>query len=167
MNPRFEAEVQLNFQSVYALQKASTNAVLRASIRVCAVVCTLDAMVLWGLHRPGKWWVTACALLVLGVAALMNRLVAWLVYSTRNRKVEMMRYCFDEAGMHFSDSVEAGIFFYDGFVKLLESEAYYFLFVQKHAAHVLPKADFTRGAPAEFAAFLEEKTGKSVIRVRG
>ena len=56
---------------------------------------------------------------------------------------------------------------YENFVKLVETEEYFFLYVQKNQAYILDKRSFTHGNPAEFAAFISEKTGLDVKRVKG
>lgn len=43
---------------------------------------------------------------------------------------------------------------YDAILQGVESRDYYFLYVSRSLAYILPKADFTLGDPAAFSAFL-------------
>ena len=46
-----------------------------------------------------------------------------------------------------------------------ESEDHFFLFMSKRDGYIMKKSDFIQGDPAQFAAFLREKTGRDVRKV--
>lgn len=167
MDPLFEVVTRVSYQNIYALQKASVNNGIWVGKWVLLGLSIFNAALSWLTNQSDKWWDTALCLLVVVLVFFVQRLVAWLVYRGRNRGVEEMRFCFEEAGMRVVDAVAEGVIRYDGFVKLLENRGYYFLFIEKRAAYVLPKADFVQGDPQKLGAFLEEKTGKEVMRARG
>ena len=55
---------------------------------------------------------------------------------------------------------------YDKILLPLETRDYFILLLGKANAHALPKAGLEGAAPEQFRAFLAEKTGKPVQRVR-
>lgn len=50
--------------------------------------------------------------------------------------------------------------------KLFEDQARYFLFVNKNSAVIVRKDGFTVGDPAEFGAWIAEKTGEEITKLR-
>ena len=53
---------------------------------------------------------------------------------------------------------------YSKIQKIVETEAYYFVYTDTRMAHILPKKDFSQGNAAAFGAFLSEKTGVTVVK---
>lgn len=63
--------------------------------------------------------------------------------------------------------VEHGREEYGEVLRLVETKDYFLLFMEKNAAHILPKRNLTGGTPEQFRAFLEEKTGRTAQQMRG
>lgn len=106
-------------------------------------------------------------LLVLAVllslyAVFFPRLMAWRIWRSRNKKVTESTLAFHDDCVHGSTNLDESKTQYDAFVRLVETEAYFYLFVQKRVAHVVAKDGFILGDPAGFAAFISEKTGLPV-----
>ena len=55
---------------------------------------------------------------------------------------------------------------YTAFSALYHSRGNYYLYVDKGHAFVLPERCFTRGDPAEFGAFIAEKTGLEMKEIK-
>lgn len=68
-------------------------------------------------------------------------------------------YRFDPDGINIKNAQRQGKAAYSSIVNIAEKDAFFFLFINKSTAHILPKKDFTFGDPASFPAFIENKTG--------
>lgn len=165
MEARFEVKTTMTLEAMTALQKASQAKWSRILLWVSAIVCTVGSIVIWALDGEDKILPSAVTLLVWAMALFLDRFHGWLFYRGRNRAVEEIGYRFSDGEAQVQNALEEAKLGYGAFVKLMEDDKYFFLFVQKHAAHILPKADFTQGDPADFAAFIAEKTGLEVKQV--
>ncbi len=164
MDPRFDVVTHISFKGLYSLQKASKSNALRNIMWICSGVCIVCSMFLWIIDDSSKWGITAVALLVLCWTLFSDYLLAWISYRGTSGPVGEMHFSFDEDAVRAKNLVSEGKISYSAFVKMIENKDHYFLFVQKRAAYVLPKEDFVLGDAAQFASFMEEKTGLKVIR---
>lgn len=162
MEEKFKVQTSTSLEDLVALQKASKAKWSRVSLWVCAIVCTIDTILLWVWNSEDKILISVLALLVWAIALFLDRFVGWRIYRGRNRGVKEISYTFCDETLLIQDALEEGKIGYAAFTRLAEDRKRYFLFVQKHAAYILPKSDFTQGDPAEFAAFIAEKTGLKV-----
>ena len=94
-------------------------------------------------------------------------IMGWRIRRGLNRKVKESEYRFSEERVEITTNVDAGVSKYDAYVKLASDRERYFLLVGKYGGHILPRRDFVKGEPAEFAAFITEKTGLEMKFVRG
>lgn len=110
----------------------------------------------------------AIAAVVLVVPALfMDRLMGALMYRNADKSAGETSYTFTPADIYVKSKNHEGGIPYDAFMEILETDARFFLCIQKRMAFVLPKADFTQGDIDAFRIFLAEKTGKTIRKVRG
>lgn len=100
-------------------------------------------------------------------AVFFPRFMGWRIWRNRNRKVEGTTVAFCDDCVRMSSNLDEGTMQYNAFLRLTENSKYFFLFIQKHSAYMLPKDQFTQGDPADFGAFIAGKTGLPIKRVRG
>lgn len=136
-------------------------------IIVCGVIVLFCAAVLvWAEeYREALQYACLGALFVL-FGLKWDALVGWMLYRGLNHKVGEVTYVFEEDGMHIACEVENAEAKYAMLTKLTETNGYFMLYVHKSSAYALPKSAFVEGDCAEFAAFLEEKTGQKFRRIR-
>lgn len=165
MGAMFKVQTTTSLEDMVALQRVSQAKWGKTVLWIAAIICTLDSILLWAWNSEEKILLSIVTLLVWAVVLFMDRFYGWIFYRGRNRAVKEISYTFNDEAVLLQDALEEGKLDYAAFVKLVEDRKYFFLFVQKHAAHILPKAGFTQGDPADFAAFIAEKTGIEVKRV--
>ena len=100
-------------------------------------------------------------------ALFFPRFMGWRAWRSRNQKVEGTTMAFCDDCVRISSNLDEGTMQYSAFLRLTENRKYFFLFIQKHSAYMLPKDQFTQGDPAEFGVFIAEKTGLEIKRVKG
>ena len=76
-------------------------------------------------------------------------------------------YRFTPAGMEMANRVSEHRFDYSQLQQLWEDGGHFYLTLDQRVWHILNKSQFTRGDPACFAAFLEERAGRPVEWVNG
>jgi len=131
----------------------------------------LTALVL--LLCGAAFWMIGGALRMLGFLAIIVGL-CMLVYplaARTNRKraedtLKSVIYTFGDEKISIRDGEEE-FEAYDSFEKITEDSERFMLYMRRTYALILPKQDFTHGNPDEFAAFISEKTGLEVKRVKG
>lgn len=89
---------------------------------------------------------------------------AWRTYQKQG---ERCIYRFTEQEFAICAATNSHHYSYIHLQQLWEDEEHFYLFLGPQSPHMLNKADFTRGDPAAFAAFLAAKTGKPVRPVNG
>lgn len=165
METKFRVEYKVTLDAYRALNRYHSR---KGSIftMICAVIILVCSINLWWFGDAEAWlfMLSGVAILLLGV--FLTRLLSWFSWRGRNKSVEIIEYSFDDEGFTVENEVETGRIKYAILTKLVETNGYFLLYVQKQVAHILPKARFTAGNAEDFAAFLEEKTGKKVIRAR-
>ena len=68
-------------------------------------------------------------------------------------------YRFGENAFEVSFPGESMSFAYGAVSRIVETEAYYFVYTDERMAHILPKKDFSQGDANTFGKFIAEKTG--------
>ena len=162
MEPKFRVEYKVTLNAYRALNSYHSR---KSSIFmiVCAVIILVESILLWWIGDADVWLsMLSCLAFLLGV--FQTRLLAWISWLGRNKAVNISEYRFDDEGFTEIDEIQESRIKYIALTKLVETNGYFLLYVQKRAAHILPKARFIAGNAEDFAAFLEEKTGKKVIR---
>lgn len=165
MEAKFKVQTTISLEDMVALQRVSQAKWGKILLWISAIICTVNSILLWAWNSEEKILLSVVTLLVWAVVLFLDRFSGWLFYRGRNRALKEISYTFSDETVQIQDTLEEGKLNYAAFVKLMEDRKYFFLFVQKHAAHILPKADFMQGDPADFAAFIAEKTGIEVKRV--
>lgn len=158
MAARFMVQTTMKKEDMIAFQRAHRSKWRTLLLWGGTLICVFCAVLLWVWNAEIKWSISVVALLVLAASLFSVRINAWSAYRSYNRAVGEAEFRFDEDGVHTHSALEDGTVYYGAFVKLLESRDYFFLYVQKNSAFVLPKKDFTIGDPNDFAAFIHEKT---------
>lgn len=147
--------------------------VVYAKRRIANFVFVLVYWALFAYYSNSYYWsvyhtliLLLCVLFSL-YAVFFPRIMGWRVWCGRNKKAaeSVLKFCDD--CVRISGNLDEGTMQYDVFLRLVESDKHFFLFIQKYSAQVLPKDQFIQGSPAEFGVFITEKTGLPIKRVRG
>ena len=134
------------------------------------------ALIYWGVfvyYTSSYYWsayhtiILALVLLLSLYAVFFPRYMGWRIWRGRNKKAGESVLTFCDDCVRASSNLDEGTIQYDVFLRLAENDKYFFLFIQKYSAYVLPKDQFTQGDPAEFGAFIAGKTGLEMKRVKG
>ena len=140
------------------------------------ILLSIIALVWWvyfALEVYWYYWDVYHTLLLIFAAALtllvifFPRVVGWNAWRSRNRKITESTQAFLDDCMRISTNLNENTIQYDVFMRIVESDGYFYLFIQKRLFHIVAKADFVQGDAAEFGPFIEEKTGLKIKRVRG
>ena len=79
----------------------------------------------------------------------------------RKRFAAMKQVVFDDVGVaihaHSDEFHEDSAEKYSAFYKAIETNEYFFLFINKQQAYIIPKRGFTQGTPQELSMLLENK----------
>lgn len=109
------------------------------------------------------------ATVVVGLLVLFGRPLG--LWRMRNRLLKNAQdlqntfdYRFGESTFEVSYPGESQTYAYGKILRIVETEAYYFVYVDERMAHILPKKDFAQGNAAAFGAFLSEKSGVAVVK---
>lgn len=120
-------------------------------------------LMLWSDEEAGE--LTATLLLFGGLCLVLcffrSRLNAWGARK-QTLQVENLTMKFSDEGLAQSSSKAAASVPYHAFERLYHYRDRYFLFVDKLHAYILPEDRFVVGDSADFRAFIEAKTGKTV-----
>jgi len=172
---KFEVKTDLtkqDFQSYYQLnQKVHAPAAFMVNKYggivgvIFAVVLTIVILV-YRLWTSKSVMIPYCIFMVLLIALpFVNR---WLL----NRMYEASRaslkaeYRIDDSGVESTTGTAHGVHTWFAFCELYHSGRYFYLFVDKAHAIVLPERSFTQGDPAAFGPFVEEKTGLKMKEIK-
>ncbi len=114
----------------------------------------------WRMFAPGQKAVFAVVVVITAVLLLfMPRITAWRMSRRLNPKMGEEEFRFCEDILRVSSNLQSGEIKYDTYLHLVETRGYFVLYIQNRLAHVIPKSAFVQGDPADFAAFIQEKTG--------
>lgn len=118
----------------------------------------------WDMHHTA---LLAFALAFTLFVIFFPHIAGWNMWRTRNRSITETTMAFSDTGVHTSNNLSESTIKYDAIVRIVESDGYFYLYMQKRLIFSLSKANFIQGNPAEFGAFIREKTGLEIKRVRG
>ena len=120
-------------------------------------------LLLWSDEKVSD--LTATLLLLGGLCLLLcifrSRLNAWGMRK-QALKAENLTMKFSDEGLTQSSDKATAIVPYSAFERLYHYRERYFLFVDRLHAYILPEDRFAVGDSANFRAFIEAKTGKTV-----
>lgn len=153
-------------------RKGDSVAFARVTYGKNRIVYLVLTLLYWGIIlyrlRFGLGWLDAFFILVAVLFTLLTILypqyMGWRVRRAGNKRAQItgVVYNFRDENFEISTDLDEGTAKYDALMKIVEDKNYFFLFVQKYSAYIVPKCDFTSGDPAEFSAFIAEKTGLEV-----
>ncbi len=162
MEARFVVRPQLELRDFAAFAR-----ILYGKVRILFVML---CVVSWGLVFFVLGWdvvFIAYSTLVTLYTLFFPVMMGWSIRRGMNQKVKESEFRFSEERVEITTTVDAGVSKYDAYVKVAADSGHYFLLVGKYSGYILPKRDFVEGDPAEFAAFITEKTGLEMKFVRG
>ena len=90
---------------------------------------------------------------------------SWKIWNRVQGKGKPQLYTFDESTVTEGEGEQKITAPYSEVYAAYESEDHFFLFMSRRDGYIMKKSDFVEGDPAQFAAFLQEKTGRSVQKV--
>ena len=160
-------------EDILALSRLSSRIMRKWRSRIMRIFCTVLGMgilgsgvavlMLWSDREISD--LTATLLLFGGLCLVLgffrNRLNAWGARK-QSLQVENLTMKFSDEGLAQSSSKAAASVPYHAFERLYHYRDRYFLFVDKLHAYILPEDRFVVGDSADFRAFIEAKTGKTV-----
>lgn len=166
MDNRFVVKTTLSREDTAALacQQLRGN---KLFMWVCTLLMIACAAVLWVKNNEYKILFTVLVAILLAISLVMEKLIAWAMFRNANKVVGETTYTFTDKNADVFYQLRGGQIPYESFAELVETDARYFLYVQKRAAFVLPKAHFVEGDPARFGEFMTAKLLKPVKRVKG
>lgn len=139
-------------------------------------VCWLDSLDLETIPAAMVCW--GAAFLVLGAVTLVQWRPGrpepvqprwakrfWKKWSAQDPGLRWS-YRFSPAGMELHNSVSDHRYDYSQ-LQTWQDEGHFYLTLDRRIWHILNRSQFTKGDPAQFAAFLAEQTGRPVAWVDG
>ena len=112
-----------------------------------------------------QWLNIGVAILLLGVMAGEDRLNGYFVRKRMLPGTQEVTAQFGPEQFVSNTQVGSSAFFYDRVIALADTGRYIvFMFSQNHA-QAYDKKGITGGTPEEFAAFVEEATGKKIVKI--
>ena len=167
MDANFEVHCTVTKEACRALNEAQLSGKgFKYVVPVCGVIILLSSAVLWYAQREEAWLFTVFGLFFLLIGLFWGRILGWMTWRRMNHAVGETVCVFGDETFAIRNKLESGESKYPALIKLVETDGYFLLYVQKGAAYIVPKSAFTVGDPAQFAAFIEEKTGLKFRRVR-
>ena len=137
-------------------------------VRFAVILLGLLYIVLsWAVRDPNALLYTILLGALASLAAFRPQIQGWISWRSVKDSARDSELRFTDEGIQVSSSAAQGTNLHSKYGKIVETKEYFLLYPQKNLANVLPKADFTVGNPDEFAAFLAEKTGLTVEKLRG
>lgn len=108
----------------------------------------------------------AGGLLYIGLSIFYHRLVAWKSRRMLIKNTGEITVTLDDAGVRECSEKVEGFYPYQAFIGCVYSPGWYFLFLDKKHAVILPEGAMIAGDPEHFRDFIQEKTGKPVEYVK-
>ena len=157
MDRRFVVRTKMDLAGCKAFWKALYPGtwILRRILWVFAAILTIPLWV-WDPFRAGLLTVLLIVLILLEL--FRPRQMFKNATSNGNEDTEIV---FEEDKIYLHGSHSEGTMTYAGFLKFKEDDRYYFLYIQKRTAYILPKKDFAEGDPEDFCEFLIDKNVKA------
>lgn len=167
MEAKFEVHCTVTKEACRALNEAQLSGKgFKYVVPVCGVIILLSSAVLWYAQREDAWLFTVLGLFFLLIGLFWGRILGWMTWRRTNHAVGETVYAFGDEAFTVSNKLASGVSKYPALIKLVETDGYFLLYVQKGVAYILPRNAFTVGDPAQFAAFIEERTGLQFRRMR-
>ena len=101
-----------------------------------------------------------------GTPTSANRKLGRALWRAYDKKGETVRLCFDEDGFQTFAGGDAASYRYHALAGAAESRERFVLCLLEQVYFVVNKSDFTQGDPSEFSAFLAEKMGKPLQKMK-
>lgn len=166
METRFVVKTTMTRKIMSDFQKIHQPEWLRVLLWVLTAAYALNTVVSWVMNSAIKVECTVYMLLFLAILLFGHYVSGWFAYRGSNKATGEITYRFGEDVLETSCAVQEIQTQYSAFVKLVENRRYYVLYVQKRAAHILPKAAFVRGDAGDFQKFICQKTGLPMNQIR-
>ena len=132
---------------------------------LAAIVLTVDIVVnrLWGNREIMTPYCIFIALLI--ALPFVNR---WMItrFYKANSSMLKAKYRFGGSGVRTGTNDVSSIYTWSAFRELYRSKGCYYLYVDQNRAMILPERSFTQGDPADFGAYMAEKTGKEMKEIK-
>lgn len=165
MDKRFVFRTTLSRQDVQALAKQQ----MRKNVRFMALCCTIlvaGTILLWVRGGEYRVFLSVAAAVLIVLTVFMEKIMGALMYRNANREAGETSYTFTDSDVYMRCKAQEGGIAYKVFEQIIETNDRFFLCIQR-SAFILPKKDLAEGDLEDFRAFLSEKTGKAIRRVKG
>lgn len=139
--------------------------ILEVLMLLAGVIVVIDAILLLTLGSIGQGLFSlALGLLLAMIFLFRTRINAW-ASRRQAMKTENLTVKFSAEGITETSSTGTLTMPYSNVERIFHYRACYFLFLDKRHAHILPESHFAVGDPADFAAFIEDRTRLRVEHV--
>ncbi len=157
MNRRIVVRTKTDLPGCKALWKAlyPKTWIVRRILWAVVAILTIPLWI-WAPLRAAIFTVLLIALILLE----FSRPRQMLKNATANGNEEA-EIVFEADKIYLHGAHSEGTMDYGGFLHFKEDDRYYFLFIQKRTAYILPKRDFVEGNPEDFCEFLIDKNVKA------
>ena len=137
---------------------------LLISVVICLVISAGAMLLVYRLWNGELVWYYVIILIVL---VLYYAVREFRVRSTLKslRAQGMITMTAGEDGMHAEAEALSSDYSYRAFQDVARFKETYYLYVDRRRALILPDRCFTEGNPADFGAFLEQKTGRTIRNI--
>lgn len=167
MDPLFKAETSNSMDSFRILAKmvyGTRAGWLRILIWIFAVLIIASGVatiVIAGFSASALVVILLGLFLPLLNARMVRRLAKVMARSAGQNG--QLSYSFYETSFSLSDRAGESETLYAGVEKVIETEKYYYLFLQNNLCHCILKGSFTLGSENEFLPFLRQKCQKNTL----
>lgn len=162
---RFVVRTHMNVQSCRALAKACRSWYIWLLWGLCALLAVCSGL-LWWLGSSLALAYSALTAVLIAVNVFRTHINGWVTFRSLKGRIQMVENAFDDSGMTSVNELGISRLGYASFVKLVETDRYFCLFIQQRQGFVLAKAAFERGSADDFRTFIQEKTGLTMKTVK-
>lgn len=166
MNNRFVVKTTLSKEDTAALAKQQLRK-NKLFMLACSLLLIVGAAVNWVRNGDNKMMIAVAAVVLFVISLVMDKLIAMAMFRNANKAAGETTYTVTDADIFMHCDLREGGIPYNAFTDLVETEKYFFLYIQKRAAFIFPKKDFVEGEIDAFRKFISRKTEMNVRRVRG
>lgn len=165
MDKHFEVKTTLSLEDNLALHRVHGRASRQRTVLYTALAA-VAAVYLWVKQDKFALLFTILTVLLALIAVFYSRVLGTLSYKRVKAEICENTYAFYDRQIGVKSKNEDSLNDYKVFTQILESPDRYFLYTQGTLVLVLPKKDFIHGNSADFGAFLANKTGLAIRKLK-
>lgn len=165
MDKHFEVKTTLSLEDNMILHRIHGKASQQRTVLYTALAAVC-AVYLWVRQDKYALLFTILTAVLALIAVFYSRILGRISYNRIKNQIGEQTYAFYDREIGVKSEKEDSLTEYKVFTKILENQRYYFLYTQGSLVLVLPKRDFTHGNADHFGAFLANRTGLTVQKLK-